>query len=94
MTGCNYRMITFKGDPDQIAERFNGWAYRVGDIEIINIRYINYYGIVVFYKKLTPTKCNKESSTPKEMYTKYMREKDPLTIFDPLIDRLDEEESV
>lgn len=94
MTGCNYRMIAFKGDPDQIEEKFNGWAYRVGDIEIIDIRYINYYGIIVVYKKLTPTKCGKESSTPKEMHTKYMREKDPLTIFDPLIDRLDEGESV
>lgn len=78
MTGCNYRMITFKGDPDQIAERFNGWAYRVGDIEIINIRYIDYYGIVVFYKKLTPTKCNKET---------YSHD-------DPLTDRLNKEESV
>lgn len=61
-------------------------------------------GLIVIYKKDTykTKKTNSDACEPvverptaKELCAKhmrYMREKDPLTIFDPLIDRLDEED--
>lgn len=97
MRATDYRMITFEGDLDEVTRKFNTWASGEDGIAIISVQcmpltfdtYANRHGVIVFYKKAV---CKVEKLTPKEAYTKHMREMDPLTIFDPLIDRLDEED--
>lgn len=90
-----HRMIAFEGDLDEVTRKFNAWASGDDGMEIINVQFVpltfdtyaNRHGVIVFYKKAV---YKVEKLTPKEAYTKHMREMDPLTIFDPLIDRLDE----
>lgn len=97
MMATDYRMITFEGDLDEVTRKFNAWASGEDGVAIISVQcmpltfdtYANRHGVIVFYKKAV---CKVEKLTPKEAYTKHMREMDPLTIFDPLIDRLDEED--
>lgn len=91
MMATDYRMITFEGDLDEVTKEFNAWASGSDDIEIINVQfmpltfdtYANRHAVIVFYKKAV---YKVEKLTPKEAYTKHMREKDPL------VDRLDEED--
>ncbi len=101
MKTTDYRMVAFEGDLDEVTRKFNAWASGDDGIEITNIQFVpltfdtyaNRYAVVVFYTKevYKVQKCKPviERPTPEK---KYMREKDPLTIFDPLIDRLYEED--
>lgn len=88
----NYQMITFEGDLDDVTRKFNAWASGNDGIEIINVQfmpltfdtYANRHAVIVVYK---------EEVHKVKRIIPYMREKDPFTIFNPLIDRLDEEEN-
>lgn len=96
MMATDYRMIAFEGDLDDVTRKFNAWVSRDDGIEIVNIQFVpltfdtysNHYGVIVFYKKevykVEKYKPVIQRPKPKEMYTN--------TIFDPLIDRLDEED--
>lgn len=103
-----YRMVVFEGYLEDIARKFNAWASDDDGIDIIRIEFCpgrftkdGEQGIIVIYKKdsYKTKKTNFDACEPvverptaKELYTKYMREKDSLTIFDPLTDRLNEED--
>lgn len=96
MMATDYRMITFEGDLDEVTRKFNAWASGEDGIAIISVQcmpltfdtYANRHAVIVFYKKkvykIGKYKPVIERPKPKEMYTN--------TIFDPLIDRLDEED--
>lgn len=91
MRATDYRMITFEGDLDEVTRKFNTWASNDDGIEIINIQFVpitfdtyaNRHAVIVVYKG--------EVHKLRRIIP-YMREKDPLTIFDPHIDKLDEED--
>lgn len=74
----NYRMVTFKGELVEIAEKFNTWMRQNDSVEVIDIKfapltfntYANQFALAVLYgvEKVASDKCKPviDRPTPKE----------------------------
>lgn len=78
MMTTNYRMVTFKGELVEIAEKFNTWMRQNDSVEVIDIKfapltfntYANQFALAVLYgvEKVASDKCKPviDRPTPKE----------------------------